>query len=362
MLLAVTLSAQRPKPAFDPDTKEGLLIEHIQQETDPVEKLHYMEQFAAQFPSHEAIAWVYDQLQPALFEAKEYDAAMHIATLRLAIEPDNLEAAKIALRAAEALRNSGPMIQWSDKVWQLASAVIAKGGPGAAEAREEETYADFCAYTAAQQTTDPKARLALLEQIEHRSPSSDFLRNLAVEYYQIYHQLGEDEKAAAMAQRALVNDPENVEMMLALAEYQFHKGNPRSRQDALLHSVKAVEILQKKPRPAAWTDQDWERKKNQMLGLAYYLGGMSASMLNNFGKADAMLRSALPLIKEDEAQEAAALYYLGMANYRLAEAGNDRSRPVDAIKFLRRCATLKGPFQEQAAKYVESIRSEYSLP
>jgi hypothetical protein len=99
-----------------------------------------------------------------------------------------------------------------------------------------------------------------------------------------------------------------------------------------------------------------------MLGLGYYLGGMSASMLNNFVKADAMLRGALPLLKENEAQEAAVLYHLGMANYRLAEAGNDRSRPVDAIRFLRRCAAMKGPFQEQAAKYVESIRSEYSLP
>jgi hypothetical protein len=35
---------------------------------------------------------------------------------------------------------------------------------------------------------------------------------------------------------------------------------------------------------------------------------------------------------------------------------------IDAIRFLRRCAAMKGPFQEQAAKYVESIRSEYSLP
>jgi tetratricopeptide (TPR) repeat protein len=362
LFAALTLSAQRAKPAFDPDTKEGLLIQHIQQESDRVEKLRYMEQFAAQFPSHPAIAWVYDQLQPALFETKEYDAALHIGTLRLLLEPDNLEAAKIALRAAEALRKPDPMVQWADTVWRLASAVAAKGGPGAAEAPASENYADFCAYTAAEQIADPKGRLAVLEQIEHRNPSSNFLRNVAVEYYQIYHQLGDEEKASAMAQRALVTDPENVEMLLALAGYQFHKSSPRSRQDALANSAKAVEILQTKSRPPMWTDEDWEKKKSQMLGLGYYLGGMSASMLNNFVKADAMLRGALPLLKENEAQEAAVLYHLGMANYRLAEAGNDRSRPVDAIRFLRRCAAMKGPFQEQAAKYVESIRSEYSLP
>lgn len=362
LLAALTVSAQRPTPAFDPDTKEGLLIEHIQQERDAQEKLRYMEQFAAQFPSHPAAAWVYDQLQPALFDAKDYQEAVRIGALRVAIEPDNLEAAKIALRSAEALHQPVEMSEWADKVWQLSSVVVAKDGPGAADAKQAETYADYCSFTAAQQTTDAKARLKILQQIEHRNPQSAYLKNVAADYFEIYHQLGDEEKAGVMAQRALARDPDNVEVMLALAEYQFSKGNPRLRQDVLIHSVKAVDLLQKASRPASIAPADWDKKKSQMLGLAYYLGGMSASTLNNFAKADAMLRAALPLIKGNETQEAAALYYLGMANYRLAEAGNDRSRPVDAIRFLRRCAAMKGPMQEQAARYVESIRSEYSLP
>jgi hypothetical protein len=51
-------AAQRAKPVIDPETKDGLLIEHILQESDPAEKLHYMEQFAAQYPSHNAAEWV----------------------------------------------------------------------------------------------------------------------------------------------------------------------------------------------------------------------------------------------------------------------------------------------------------------
>jgi tetratricopeptide (TPR) repeat protein len=353
LFTALTMSAQRAKPAFDPDTREGLLIQHIQQETDAKEKLHYMEQFAAQFPADPAAAWVYDQLQPALFEAKDYDAAMRIGALRLTLEPANLEAAKIALRSAEALRKPEQMVEWSAKVWPLASTP---------ETKDTRTYADFCAYTAAELTTDPKTRLGILEQIEHRSPSSEFLRNVAVEYYQIFRQLGDEEKAIAMAERALATDPDNGEMMLAVAEYQFHKGNARYRQEILTHSARVVELLEKAPRPAGWKDEDWEKKRNQMLGMAYYIGGMSASLLSNWAKADMMLRPALALIKDNPSQEAAALYHLGMANYRLAEAGSDKTRPVDAVKFLRRCAAMKGPFQEQAAQYVESIRSAYSLP
>ncbi len=55
------MMAQRPKPVYDPETKEGLLIQHIQQETDPSEKLHFMEQFAIQYPTNPMLAWVYDQ-------------------------------------------------------------------------------------------------------------------------------------------------------------------------------------------------------------------------------------------------------------------------------------------------------------
>lgn len=108
VLIAVSGSilAQRPKPAYDPETREGLLIQHIQQETDPQEKLHYMEQFSVQYPTHPAILWVYDQLQPAYMREKAWDEAMHVGEKRLAAEPENLDAAKLSLKAAEAKANA----------------------------------------------------------------------------------------------------------------------------------------------------------------------------------------------------------------------------------------------------------------
>ena len=104
-----------------------------------------------------------------------------------------------------------------------------------------------------------------------------------------------------------------------------------------------------------------EKKKVQALGVAYYITGMSASMSNNFRQADHMLRLALPAFKDNAGQLAALLYHLGMANYRLAESGSDRNRPVDALKFMRRCAAMKSPYQQQAQKNVDGIRSEYNL-
>jgi len=357
LLAASSLAtAQRAKPVIDPETKDGLLIEHILQERDAAEKLRYMEQFAAQYPSHNAAAWVYDQLQPAYFEAKEYDGAMRIGALRLAIEPDNMDAAKIALRAAEAKKDGDQILKWADKLFVIA------GHSNHPEAKPNQDYAEFCLYGAATQSTDLQAKLALLEDLEGHNPATRFVHSFPDEYFHIYHQLGNQEKALEMAERGLKTDPDNVDMLLALAEFHFHKDGPKERQAALGFATHLIDVAEKKASPATAKEEEWAKTKSQALATAYYISGMANSMNNNFRQADQMLRMALPYVKDNESQLAALLYHLAMANYRMAEAGNDRTRPVDALRFMRRCASIHSPYQEQALKNAAGIKAEYNLP
>lgn len=359
LLLAACAQAQRSKPAFDPETKDGLLIEHILQERDAAEKLRYMEQFAAQYPSHNAIAWVYDQLQPAYFEVKEYDQAIRIGVLRLAIEPENLDAAKIALRAAEAKKDTEQMIKWADRVWSMAAARKSSAG-----APEDQDYAEFCLYTAAMDSSDLKTRLAVLQGLEQRNAGTRYVHSFPAEYFRIYQQLGNQEKAVAMAEQGLKIDPANIDMLMALDEFHFHRENPKERQVVIEISQKLIGILDTAQRPASVSDEEWAHQKEQTLGMAYYMAGIASSLNLNFRQADHMLRLALAHMKDtgNDTQMAGLLYHLGMANYRLAENSKDRSRPADALKYLRRCAAIRGPYQEQAAKNVEGIRAEYNLP
>ena len=163
-----------------------------------------------------------------------------------------------------------------------------------------------------------------------------------------------------MAEKGLKTDPENVDMLMAVSNHYFHKDSVRDRDLVVSYTTRAVAVIDK-ARPAAMSDDEWIRKKFKTLGIAYYMGGMSSSLNSNFAKADTLLRAALPYLKDNAAEEAATLYHLGMANYRLAESGADRNRPVDALKFMRRCAAMKSPYQQQAQKNVDGIRSEYNL-
>jgi hypothetical protein len=242
----------------------------------------------------------------------------------------------------------------------VGAAGVAKGGPAAADARATQNYAEFCLFSAEQKTADLHARLDLLQALDQGMPSNQYSQKLAPEYFGIYRQIGPEEKAVAMAEKILQSDADNLDAIMFLAEFHFHKDGAHEREKVISLTAKAIDVLEKKPRPESESEADWEKKKPQMLGTAYYMGGVSSSFLNNFLKTDVWLRAALQYLK-DPGMEAAALYHLGTANYRLADKGGGPMRSMDALKFMRRCALIRSPFQDLAAKNIETIKTEFNL-
>ena len=356
--LASLALAQHPKPVYDPETKEGLLIQHIQQEDDPTEKLHYMEQFVLQFPTNAAMAWLMDQLQPAYMKEKAWDPAMRIGQKRVDLEPENLDAAKLALQAAQAKANQEDIAKWADINWNIASKIAAKGGRKAADAQQAQLYAEYSLFNVAQATTDPATRLKMLQDLQERNPKSPYVENVPAECFGIYKQLKQMDKAVALAEKTLASDPDNVDMLMAVSEYLF--GHQESREKIILYSTHLIEVLGKKARPDSLTEEDWQKKKDHLLGAAYYIVGISSSFSGQYAQADQMLRAALPLIVNDASEEASALYELGMSNYKLADSNPARAR--DALTFWRRCASLRSNFQEQAMKNADAVKAEFNLP
>jgi tetratricopeptide (TPR) repeat protein len=356
--LAGLAAAQHAKPVYDPETKEGLLIQHIQQETDPSEKLKYMEQFVVQYPAHPSIGWVYDLLQPAYMKDKAWDEAMRIGERRVALEPENLDGAKLSLKAAESKGSADDVAKWADLEWKMASQIAAKGGRAAADAQQTQLYAEYSLFSIAQQTTDPARKLAMLMSLQERNPKSPYAENVPAECFQIYKRLNQMDKALVLADQTLANDPDNVDMLMAISEYHF--GREEARDRVVANMVHVIDVMAKKPRPDSLGEEDWAKKKAHMLGSAYYMGGVFSSILGQYGRADQMLRAALPLIAGDATQEATSFYQLGVANYHLADSNPARAR--EALAYWRRCASIHSNFQAQAIKNAESVKNEFNLP
>jgi hypothetical protein len=221
-----------------------------------------------------------------------------------------------------------------------------------------QLYAEYSLFSVAQQTTDLPAKLAMLKALQERNPKSPYAENVPAECFMIYKKLNEMDKALALAEKTLAEDPTNVDMLMAVSEYHF--GREESKERVIANSVKVIEIMKTKPRPANLGEEDWAKKKSHIVGAAYYMGGVSSSMTAQYARADQMLRAALPLIAGDANQEASALYQLGVSNYHLADTNPGRAK--DALAYWRRCAAYKSNFQAQAMKNADSIRSEFNLP
>jgi len=353
--------AQRHKLDFDPESKEGYLLEQIQQTPDPAGKLQLLEQFIAQYPNNGAIAWVYEQIESLYMSAQQYNKELEIGPKMLAADPGDLETAEECLRAANALKKLDEIAHFAELTWRLGTKrmqSVTPNDPHAEYAKNALAYAEYSEFALASAATDPKRRLEVLHTLETWNPHSQYLEGGEIEAYRSYRQMGQNDKAMAVAERIAAKDPGNVDALMAIAEYHFKKeDNP---DKVVATCTKIADLLEGKTRPEKFTAEEWEKKRALYLGSAHYMCGFVSSLRGNYALADRHLRAALPYLKGNPQLLAPALYHLGYANYKLAEKG-EKGRVMDALKFTHECAVMSSSFQEQAVKNIEAIKSEYNL-
>ncbi len=366
LTLALTLAAgaalaQRHKlGTVNAETPEGQLLQQIGQSTDDAKKLALMEEFEAKAPKHEAIGWVYEQMQVAYIKAGQPDKAIQVGDKLVAMDPDHLEAAHQNLKAAEAKKDPDLIRKWSDKTSQIARKVIASPQPKEADDVEEwkrsvdfakqlDTYTEYSLYAAALQTQDPRKRIELGESLAARTPASQYSGQGTQIQFDAYRQLGDNAKLLAFSEKVLQTDQSNEDMLALVSnEYVEKKRDP---DKVIAYSARIVELMDSKPKPQGVSDDDWAKKKKALSGLAHYLSGLTQYNQKKYAPADKELRAALPLVEGNEPLKAATLFYAGLTNYSM------KNFP-DALRFNAQCAAIKSPYQNKAAENVKVMKQQ----
>lgn len=361
MISAGALHAQRHKlGTVNAETPEGQLLQQIGQAQDDSKKLAMMEQFAAQAPKHEAIGWVYEQLQVAYVKAGQPDKALEIGEKLVAMDPDDLEAAHQNLKAAEAKKDPDLVRKWSAQTSQAARKVAQSPQPKEADAvdtwkrevdyaKQVDTYTEYSLYAAALQSQDPRKRIELGDALNERNPNSQYLPMMADIRFNAYVQAGDKDKAFGFAEKTLQTDQNNEDMLAFVTnQYAEKKRNP---DKVIEYSGKIVQLMDSKPKPEGVSDDAWAKKKKALSGLAHYMSGTTLYEQKKYGPADKELRAALPLVEGNDQLKAATLFYAGLSSYSLKNI-------PDALKFNQQCAAIKSPFQAQAAGNVRAMRGQ----
>ncbi|HTM50968.1 MAG TPA: hypothetical protein VL285_19865 [Bryobacteraceae bacterium] len=361
ILTAAAAHAQRHQlGTVNAETPEGQLLQQIGQESDEAKKLALMEKFAAAAPKHEGIGWVYEQMQASYVKSGQPDKVIAAGEKLLSLDPDDLEAAHQNLKASEAKKDPDLIRKWSDQTSVLARKMAASPQPKEADevetwkkrvdyAKQVDTYTEYSIYAATLQSTDPRKRLELIDALLTRNPKSQYAGQLTHLQFAVYRQLNDNAKALALAEKTLETDQTDEDMLAMVTnEYVEKKRDP---EKVIAYSAKIVELMATKPKPQGVSDEDWDKKKKSLSGVAHYMSGSTYFNQKKYKEADKELRAALPLVEGSDQLKAATLFQLGLSNF------NMKSLP-DALRFNELCAAIKSQFQAKAAENARVLRSQ----
>lgn len=369
LFLAPSLFADRHKFTIDPESEDGILLQRIQQEPVPARKQALLEKYASQFPRASSIAWVYEQLLPIYKQAKDYQKVIAIGNALLATDANDLYAADDVLRASEASNATELVRIFSQRVWDIASKAVLAPKPSDPDdavewnkqidfAKNVLSYSEFVMATQAAAEPDPGQREALIEALRSRNPNSKFMANTKKQTV-IDLATIDPEKAVVLAEQGLVNDPNNEDFLMTVADYKI--AHEKDLPKVLAYSLRILDLMKKKPRPATLSAEDWEKKKNKFTGWAAWMAGVVYGKQGRYAQSDHYLRQALPYIGEAPRLISAAYYYLGYDNYAMAGEQGDRARALDAIKYSKLCIGMDSPYRSLARQTIASVRNDFNV-
>jgi hypothetical protein len=370
LVLAVTLTAQRHKLTINAETPEGQQLQAIGQEADAAKKTALMEEFVQKHPKHEGTGWVLEQLLGVYVKANQFDKVLATGGKLLAMDPDDVATAHSCLKAAEGKKDPNLIKEWSASTSKLARKAAAAPKPADEDevehwknsvdySKQVDTYTEYALYAAALSATDPNHKIMLYEALQAQNPQNQYIPQLTGVYFLALRQANANEKALAFAEKTLEKDQSNEDMLLVVIDNYFNKkSNP---DQVIAYGTKLAEVMGSKAKPEGVSEADWDKRKNLLMGLGYWYAGVTFGNQSKFPDTDVTLRKALPLVQDNEQLKSQALFYLGLANYKMGEPKKDKKYLAEALKFNQQCAAIKGPLQGQAAKNASVIKQQLGV-
>jgi hypothetical protein len=369
LLAAGAYAGDRHKVDIDAESQDGILLQRIQQEPTKPRKLALLEKFVAEFPKATSIAWVYEQLLHVYKDDKDNDKVIATAEAMLAVDPGDLDAAYDALQAAQAKGDSEAVRKYVPLSWDIATNTLKLPKPTDPDdradwarqiefAKEVLTFAEYVLSTEATGESDPQKKADLIKSLEARNPESKFLAVARNDRPRIDLASLSPEKAVALAEQGLVDDPDNEDFLVTVANYYIQREQELSK--VLNYSLRLLELLPRKAKPDDVSAEEWAAKKAKYTGWANWMAGVMYAKQARYGLTDRYLREALGYLHEERLL-AGAYFYLGYSNYALAGELRDKGRAIEAVKFDKLCAAIDGPYRESALKNLEVLRNEYNV-
>lgn len=302
-----------------------------------------------------------DQLYVQTYLAqKNYAKVYEYGDKALALDPNALGTAVSVIRAADAQGDTAKIYEIGEKACAIVVRYKASPAPeGTADAdwaaakdrtlKDEDPeiqYVEYAMVNAAFKTTDPAARAKLFERYATAFPDSSYTMTVREQTAIAYQQAQDTPHMISTAQDILTKDPNNVSMLILLADSWSDSGQQLDK--AAADAQKALDVLKDAKKPDNVSDDDWQKQTTLEKGIAYsVIGEVDVYKTRNAPAVEAF-KQASPLLKSNN-------YYYGRNLYRLGFTLAKMQRIPEARTILTEAISVDSPYKSRAEETLNKI-------
>lgn len=323
---------------------------------DPGQKLQLIDEFSKAHPDDDYRIVADEQYVNYYINAKQYDKAFEYGDKLFALDPDNFQNALNMIRAANEKGDTEKLFAYGEKATSIIQAYQKSAPPPGTDAdswergkadrlaaqKDNIDYVHQSLVSAAYNTKDPAKRAAYFQRIAKMyaaTPEETQALTMAAFAYQ---QAQDRVKMQAAAGAVLAKDPDNVGMLLLLADDYSEKGEQLDKAET--YAKKALSLADSAKKPEGVADEQWKQETSVQKGLALSaLGQISIAKKLNPQAVDYLTKAA-PLLKSNAVSYARNQYRLGFAYVNLKKNAEAKQAFTDAASVD---SPYKGPAQQK---------------
>jgi tetratricopeptide (TPR) repeat protein len=327
---------------------------------DPSQKLQLIDEFSKSHPDGDLQIVADEQYVNYFINAKEYDKAFEYGDKLFALDPDNYGNAVNMIRAANEKGDPDKIFLYGEKanaILQRYKASPPPEGTGAdawanskadklSSQKDNQAYIQQSLLSAAYNVKDPAKKADCFLRFAKMYPDTpDGVQAMSMAAF-AYQQAQNRPKMLEVANGILAKDPNNIGMLLLLADDFSEKGEQLDKAEA--YAKKAAALTDTAKKPDNLTDDQWKQQLSVQKGLALSaLGQVNLQKKLNAQAADNLSKAA-PLLKPNAISYARNEYRLGFAYLNL-------KRNADATKAFTEAASVDSPYKGPAEQKLTEL-------
>ncbi|HLK04463.1 MAG TPA: hypothetical protein VKT53_08495 [Candidatus Acidoferrum sp.] len=335
-------------------------MQEINAATDPTQKLALIDKFAGELGQGN-MALVADELYVNFYlSQKNYAKAYEYGNKLFALDADNFSNAINMVRAASEAGDAEKLIAYGETT----AGILKRFGTAPAPAgisdeqwkQQKESalqssadsirYIQQAVYAGVYQAQDAGKRAGMLAKFAELFPDSPYANQALGVAATSYQQAQNVPKMLEVANGLIAKDPNNLGMLLLLADYYSEKGEQLDKAEA--YAKKAASLADSAPKPEGVSDDDWKKQTTLQKGFALCALGQVNLQKKDNANAVTNFQTAAPLLKSSDTSYARNEYRLGFAFLNLKKL-------PEAKQAFTEAASVNSPYKQPALDKLKSL-------